>query len=199
MSSSSIKPNEEFQCPLCLVNNRAAAKFCRKCGRPRDVLTQFVAPTVYETIAIPEAVAFIEAPLVVEVVDLSENDAVKVAAAVEMAYTASGENSDISSGNSLTPIGTVANNRPNMRVNPECPGCCSSVRAGDRFCCWCGEAQPLRTAQSRICPDCSQSLAERANFCFQCGQPVAGPEKLRMRIPAELFCEESEFFPTFEV
>jgi predicted amidophosphoribosyltransferase len=52
---------------------------------------------------------------------------------------------------------------------------------------------------SKTCSNCSQSLPARANFCFECGHANASPGNLRMRVPTELFGEESsEFFPTFE-
>ncbi len=151
MSTSSIQSNEEFQCPICLVSNRASAKFCRKCGRSREALGQCD-----------------------EVNHSSEVSGAKVS---------------IAKSPEANPIS-----------NPECSSCSSTVRLADRFCCWCGESQPVRVGSTPvICRNCSQSLPLRANFCFQCGCPVAEPEKLRMRLPAELFGEEtSEFFPTFE-
>jgi hypothetical protein len=167
MSDGSILSNEEFQCPLCLVNNRAGAKFCRKCGRPRDVLAQYVEPNV-------------AAPA----------NTLSSSPALTSTPTASAE----------TSASALDNVEPGAHTNPECSGCSSIVRASDRFCCWCGESQPIRNVRAhRGCPMCSQILSARANYCFQCGHDVAERDKLRMRVPADLFVEESsEFFPTFE-
>lgn len=219
MSSSSMQSNEEFQCPLCLVNNRAAAKFCRKCGRPRDVLKQYVAAADYEAVSITETIVlteteaeFIEtasstdiatptaAPIVIPAASPLVTPAVTTVGILGAIPDSNPDSISNANPNSI-PGAVVSNNHQSETpINLECSGCTSIVRASDRFCCWCGEIQPMRVArESKACSECSQSLPARANFCFQCGHAVADPEKLRMRVPVELFGEESsEFFPTFE-
>jgi membrane protease subunit (stomatin/prohibitin family) len=178
MRTGSIQPNEEFQCPLCLVNNRAAAKFCRKCGRPRDVLKKYVESPAFETVAFTETAA-VDQQYVDETPDANDSKARET---------------------DSTNVIHVAARQPHVQANPECPGCSSIVRTSDRFCCWCGEVQPMRVERHfKTCSNCSQSLPARANFCFECGHADASAGNLRMRVPTELFGEESsEFFPTFE-
>jgi Double zinc ribbon len=218
-----MQSNEEFQCPLCLVNNRAAAKFCRKCGRPRGVLKQYVAPAEYEAVSITETIVLPEAEAAI-IETASSPDIATLTAAPIVTPVASSIVSPAASPlvtpivitvgvtsanpdsvpnsipNSLSGASVSKTYQPETPINLECSGCTSIVRASDRFCCWCGEIQPIRVArESKACSECSQSLPARANFCFQCGHAVAAPETLRMRLPVELFGEESsEFFPTFE-
>ncbi|HEY9719939.1 MAG TPA: zinc ribbon domain-containing protein, partial [Trichormus sp.] len=83
---------------------------------------------------------------------------------------------------------------------PQCPACWTPLRASDKYCCWCGEPQPLRAVPfMKVCVDCNTQLPEKANFCHACGSDVSGRFKNKVRFPVELFKEEdSEFFPRFD-
>ena len=84
--------------------------------------------------------------------------------------------------------------------DPHCPSCRTMLRATDKFCCWCGEPQPLRNLPLRkTCSQCSTVLPEKANFCYSCGAELAAANNKKIRFPIELFTEEeSEFFPRFD-
>jgi len=82
---------------------------------------------------------------------------------------------------------------------PECPNCWRALRATDKFCCWCGEAQPNRVLPFlKLCLECSTFLPEKANFCYSCGTDVGYSSRRKVKVPHELFKDEdSEFFPRF--
>lgn len=84
--------------------------------------------------------------------------------------------------------------------SPECPSCWKALRATDKFCCWCGEAQPNRVLPFlKLCLECSTFLPEKANYCYSCGTDVGYSSRRKVRVPHELFKdEESEFFPRFD-
>ncbi|MBI2809730.1 MAG: zinc ribbon domain-containing protein [Candidatus Melainabacteria bacterium] len=84
--------------------------------------------------------------------------------------------------------------------SPECPSCWKALRATDKFCCWCGEAQPNRVLPFlKLCLECSTFLPEKANYCYSCGTDVGYSSRRKVRMPHELFKdEESEFFPRFD-
>ncbi|CAN5663548.1 hypothetical protein BH10CYA1_BH10CYA1_51880 [soil metagenome] len=84
--------------------------------------------------------------------------------------------------------------------SPECPSCWKALRATDKFCCWCGEAQPNRVLPFlKLCLECSTFLPEKANYCYACGTDVGYSSRRKVRVPHELFKdEESEFFPRFD-
>lgn len=83
---------------------------------------------------------------------------------------------------------------------PECPSCWKALRATDKFCCWCGEAQPNRVLPFlKLCLECSTFLPEKANYCYSCGTDVGYSSRRKVKVPHELFKdEESEFFPRFD-
>jgi|688.fasta_scaffold444117_2 hypothetical protein len=85
-------------------------------------------------------------------------------------------------------------------ATPECPSCWKALRATDKFCCWCGEAQPNRVLPFlKLCLECSTFLPEKANYCYSCGTDVGYSSRRKVRVPHELFKdEESEFFPRFD-
>lgn len=85
-------------------------------------------------------------------------------------------------------------------ATPECPSCWRALRATDKFCCWCGEAQPNRVLPFlKLCLECSTFLPEKANYCYSCGTDVGYSSRRKVRVPHELFKdEESEFFPRFD-
>ncbi|MBS1955721.1 MAG: zinc ribbon domain-containing protein [Cyanobacteria bacterium SZAS-4] len=110
---------------------------------------------------------------------------------------------------------SVSSNAPELAVNieqevslsappdlnsPECPSCWKALRATDKFCCWCGEAQPNRVLPFlKLCLECSTFLPEKANYCYSCGTDVGYSSRRKVRVPHELFKdEESEFFPRFD-
>ena len=229
MTISPIRPNEEFQCPLCQVNNRADAKFCRRCGISREILSGYASGagrrdpnkpreiTPESTVDLPVVNNFSTPqpsvqprpglqvpPPGVPIPSMQQNLAMQISpvrnpaaqnpALQNHAMQNPAHSATIKVGDAIAP------SVPSPYVNPECAGCASVVRTSDRFCCWCGEAQPPRPKPVlKVCPDCSQSLPGRANFCFECGRAVGSKERLHMRLPTELFGEESsEFFPTFD-
>ncbi|HEY9679406.1 MAG TPA: zinc ribbon domain-containing protein [Drouetiella sp.] len=83
---------------------------------------------------------------------------------------------------------------------PQCPSCWETLRATDKFCCWCGEAQPNRVLPfMKLCLECNTFLPEKANYCYACGTDVGYSSRRKVRLPAELFKDEdSEFFPRFD-
>ncbi len=85
-------------------------------------------------------------------------------------------------------------------TTPECPSCWKTLRATDKFCCWCGEAQPNRVLPFlKLCLECNTFLPEKANYCYACGTDVGYNSRRKVRVPHELFKdEESEFFPRFD-
>jgi predicted amidophosphoribosyltransferase len=195
MNTSSTQEDELFICPLCNVKNRAAAKYCRRCGISRAVLiahhkegaagqsSRQVKPSC-ELIAQPSP----EPP--------SAPQSAGTAASTDKAASSRAFDSSLqySTNSAVLPEKSCGS-------NPVCPTCDSPVRTSDRFCCWCGESQPSRQVSRTLkhCPECAQSLPDLANYCFACGRNVGANERLRMRVQAELFREESsEFFPTFD-
>lgn len=167
-----------FVCPECKVENRSDAKFCRKCGRSRTDLER--APgsqpktdgddTLSPSIQPSQA----SSALATSVKENAER------ASVHPADQESAKQADFSS--------------------PDCPVCWTPLRATDKFCCWCGAAQPNRVLPFfKLCLECSTQLPEKANFCFWCGADVCSPSRRRVRISPELFRDEqSEFFPRFD-
>jgi hypothetical protein len=91
-------------------------------------------------------------------------------------------------------------NAPPDLNTPECPSCWKALRATDKFCCWCGEAQPNRVLPFlKLCLECSTFLPEKANYCYSCGTDVGYSSRRKVRVPHELFKDEdSEFFPRFD-
>lgn len=95
--------------------------------------------------------------------------------------------------------GEVSLSAPPEISGPECPNCWKALRATDKFCCWCGEAQPNRVLPFlKLCLECSTFLPEKANFCYSCGTDVGYSSRRKVKVPHELFKDEdSEFFPRF--
>ncbi|HEY9785210.1 MAG TPA: zinc ribbon domain-containing protein [Candidatus Obscuribacterales bacterium] len=86
------------------------------------------------------------------------------------------------------------------QVEPVCTSCWTQLRATDKFCCWCGEAQPHRVLPyMKSCIECQTALPDKANFCYLCGSEVTSGARRRVKTPVELFRDEnSEFFPRYE-
>ena len=134
-----------FTCPACQTENRETAKFCRKCGLPREKAPDEPEP------APPDPPA--PAPAAAE-----------------------------------------------QRVAPRCPSCGANVRAADKFCIWCGEAQPQRAGpKMKRCAECRTQLPLAANFCYVCGSDAGQHQRRRVRPESELFGEDDpDLFPKFE-
>jgi rRNA maturation endonuclease Nob1 len=192
-----------FFCPDCHVSNRSDAKFCRKCGKSRSDLER---AEVAVALVIPdsEPASSIHA-------DTADSDSV-VANSVpdSMEFTAE----DVQRDDKIIDYG-VASDAPQLSINieqeeslsaptdlntPECPSCWKTLRATDKFCCWCGEAQPNRVLPFlKLCLECSTFLPEKANYCYSCGTDVGYSSRRKVRVPHELFKDEdSEFFPRFD-
>ncbi len=170
MNNSSTHAEGVFICPLCNIDNRAGAKFCRRCGTARAEI-EAVMPR-------PELQHREVEPTELKSRKLQQTPVVTALPAKQ----------------DLSPVSF-----PAAYVQPLCVSCDTLLRASDRFCCWCGDAQPLRMQPPvKSCPQCTQNLPVRANYCFDCGKQVSGG-RLQTRIPSELFKEESsEFFPTYD-
>jgi ribosomal protein L40E len=248
-----------FVCPICEVENRADAKFCRKCGQSRSALEQHLAVTAnVRAGSAVEVSAEAVAPATVSTKSSNRTadqlaqvtDKTMVESATPSQHLADSglvspevlpENrgqiiASVQQNNSLTPsevhpasamIGETSNKQsapPAVQPSPafseqqqvaftvstaapvpdfsmpQCPACWTALRASDKYCCWCGEPQPLRAAPyMKICVECNTQLPEKANFCHACGSDVSGRFKNKVRFPVELFTEEdSEFFPRFD-
>ena len=206
MNSSSIHEGDLFVCPLCNIENRAAAKYCRRCGNARPALTGLTKPassmTVISAPAVSKPAASAPAastPIASTVTGLASANS--KAADAKVANSTSNVSAQTTAATAVSASTTPGAKRvPEIYIHPLCPGCDAFVRTSDRFCCWCGESQPARPqAPLKDCPECAQALPIRANYCFVCGLDVGAKERLRMRLPTELFKEEgSEFFPTFD-
>jgi RNA polymerase subunit RPABC4/transcription elongation factor Spt4 len=179
-----------FFCPDCHVSNRSDAKFCRKCGKSRfdlerdGVVVSAVQTSNGEVVSEDVQVDYRELQANVEEVgDRVELDVVDSAPQLS---------DNIEQGQSLT--------APPDLTTPECPSCWKALRATDKFCCWCGEAQPNRVLPFlKLCLECNTFLPEKANFCYSCGTDVGYSSRRKVRVPHELFKdEESEFFPRFD-
>lgn len=159
-----------FVCPQCNVENRSNAKFCRKCGQPRAEL-ECLSVTQPPVESAPRPNALREEPAAVVTINQGP----------------------------MEPVGQ-SEGAIDEAVAPECPSCWTVLRATDKFCCWCGSAQPNRIQPfMKLCLECNTQLPEKANFCFSCGADVSTYSRLKVRAPLELFKDEdSEFFPRFE-
>lgn len=198
-----------FFCPDCHVSNRSDAKFCRRCGRSRSDLER--AEVGVAVAEVPES-------------SVQASTQASVLPPADPAIAASVESVAIQSVES--PVDLVAieeaiedpqfiEDAPTLALNieqevslsappdlnsPECPSCWKALRATDKFCCWCGEAQPNRVLPFlKLCLECSTFLPEKANYCYSCGTDVGYSSRRKVRMPHELFKdEESEFFPRFD-
>jgi predicted amidophosphoribosyltransferase len=160
-----------FLCPVCRVENRQNAKFCRRCGRARLDLEQAgQASGSIESIASKV---------------LTEHASVKEVDVPTSAVVASFEDESF---------------EPLDETSPQCSACWAKLRLTDKFCFGCGEPQPERSlAHLKTCMQCQAILPLGANFCFSCGQEVNSSKRRNVRSPVELFTDEnSEFFPRFE-
>ena len=170
-----------FVCPECKVENRSDAKFCRKCGRSRADLEKERGATSLPT---------------------SDNRTEKLSEARQATPSQSAvATSDKPQLESITtPASEQQHEKSADFSSPDCPVCWTPLRSTDKFCCWCGAAQPNRVLPFfKLCLECSTQLPEKANFCFWCGADVCSPSRRRVRVSAELFRdEESEFFPRFD-
>ncbi len=227
-----------FVCPICEVENRADAKFCRKCGQSRGALEQHLAVTANARAgaAVEAASATAAAPAgagpksVNRAADPTSPVADKTVAqppaplqhsdngAVVSPEVAKEKGSDVEAevqpAEVEPPTGSIpelvepkpltytlsTTPPPPDFSTPQCPACWTALRASDKYCCWCGEPQPLRAVPfMKVCVDCNTQLPEKANFCHACGSDVSGRFKNKVRFPVELFKEEdSEFFPRFD-
>jgi len=213
-----------FFCPDCHVSNRSDAKFCRKCGKSRSDLerAEVSVAVVDVDVAVAELdVAEVDLPVAVLDVAGADVDVAVVAGDVDN-QGRSGADGHPTPVESTLPVGgeeavtlQVAADAPALAVNieqemslsptpdsnlPECPSCWKALRATDKFCCWCGEAQPNRVLPFlKLCLECSTFLPEKANYCYSCGTDVGYSSRRKVRVPHELFKdEESEFFPRFD-
>lgn len=229
-----------FVCPICGVENRENAKFCRKCGQSRTALEQHAAAAVAVTESeAAEPVASVNA--VVQALDRlqatqfgarggglpgrAESRRVDLTNQTDPVSTPDTNHSEIPEpvvsqlatlsseqraqpqavGGTTTPSAPApaiiqsGNNEQKLGPGlPECPACWTVLRATDKFCCWCGEPQPNRILPTmKMCLDCHCQLPEKANFCALCGADVANYERRKVRVPLDLFDEESEYFPRF--
>lgn len=198
-----------FFCPDCHVSNRSDAKFCRRCGRSRSDLERAelsvavaepaAAPSVHVSVSPPEPVMQPQSfnpgddSVNVNNADIVDNvDEVVEAVELQVSGDAPELAVNIEQEVSLT--------APPDLNSPECPSCWKALRATDKFCCWCGEAQPNRVLPFlKLCLECSTFLPEKANYCYSCGTDVGYSSRRKVRVPHELFKdEESEFFPRFD-
>ncbi len=167
-----------FVCPHCQAENRATAKFCRRCGKARSELTALAKSAPAERVEL----------------ELPAEDPAKQRKLLA-------NQNDLEQANEISPTSPSPDTAPEYEyVPPECPSCFTALRAVDKFCSWCGEPQPNRLfPHMKVCPDCQQLLPERANYCSACGRDIGMLPRLRLRLPTELFKEEeAEFFPTFD-
>ena len=169
-----------FTCPDCQVDNRADAKFCRKCGRTRAELEVAAVISSAEPFAHGAMVATTGKA---EQEGRSEPLPEALSEPRPAVLPAAPQTSDIADSS-----------------RPQCPSCWTTLRSTDRFCCSCGAPQPHRFMPFlRVCLSCSSLLPEKANYCYHCGIQVPGTSKHRVRAPIELFRDEdSEFFPRFD-
>lgn len=228
-----------FVCPICEVENRADAKFCRKCGQSRSALEQHLAVTANARASASgdgSGAAVAPATMATKSVNRPADQPVSVAdktgaqPANPLQYSdnpalvspgpADGQPAHIAAPQqSLPPPAQPPTQPPAAFVEqqqvaytvssavpvpdfstPQCPACWTALRSSDKYCCWCGEPQPLRAAPyMKVCVECNTQLPEKANFCHACGSDVSGRFKNKVRFPVELFKEEdSEFFPRFD-
>ena len=64
-----------------------------------------------------------------------------------------------------------------------CPVCGKQLRAGARFCSYCGQpiaASPVTPLQTRSCPYCGAVLRSNACFCKSCGKSLLELEAVRL-------------------
>lgn len=169
-----------FFCPVCQIENRLDAKFCRKCGQSREALEQHAMAVVTKPAA--EAVVAVDSGEtghrgVGNSETSRENDFVSEISSAEINLAGDAAAPDFS--------------------KPECPACLTALRFTDKFCCWCGEAQPLRNPNLLTCMRCTTILPTRANFCYSCGAQVSNGNR-KVRAHEDLFSDEdSEDFPRF--
>lgn len=213
-----------FFCPSCHVSNRDNAKFCRRCGKPRAELEgqdKPISPPAPSAGDKPQLA--VNEPLVSEKSQsalLEEN--LQSIATDEETPQPTAVDREISQS---TPMEeeivqfddqAVVDSAPTLAVNieqgesltappdeassPQCANCWRALRATDKFCCWCGEAQPNRVLPFlKFCLECNTFLPEKANYCYFCGTDVGHSSRKKVRVPHELFKdEESEFFPRYD-
>jgi predicted amidophosphoribosyltransferase len=186
--------DETFVCPLCMVENRADAKFCRRCGKPRAELNAIAnsssallpADSASPTVSLsPESSLPSDDPASPEVSSQDPNPTQASFSLIEVEKD----------------MGAIeATKSPVLHALPECPTCFTALRIADKFCSWCGEAQPIRVLPDTIiCPGCETQLPPKANYCFACGRHIGSQPRLALRLPTELFKDEdSELFPLFD-
>ncbi|MBM1154999.1 zinc ribbon domain-containing protein [archaeon] len=52
---------------------------------------------------------------------------------------------------------------------PYCPKCGAQVRAGDRFCGYCGARLAIPKKRKKVCPRCGREARPSDKFCAKCG------------------------------
>lgn len=219
-----------FFCPDCHVSNRSDAKFCRRCGRSRsdleraEVSVAVAAPTA----SVAEAPGAHSSETSGVSMQETSGASMQETSGVSIPETPGAPSVHVSTseqqplaepelftqGEAIDEL-QVSVETPALAVNieqevslsappdlnsPECPSCWKALRATDKFCCWCGEAQPNRVLPFlKLCLECSTFLPEKANYCYSCGTDVGYSSRRKVRVPHELFKdEESEFFPRFD-
>lgn len=198
-----------FFCPDCHVSNRTDAKFCRKCGKSRTELERTETRDEAISSKVESGPVVEEAPKPVQeemtatpptsAIEDTSSDSTPSAAGRTPAEEARGEQSDAPALTVRLEEEEVSLSAPPDVSGPECPNCWRALRATDKFCCWCGEAQPNRVLPFlKLCLECSTFLPEKANFCYSCGTDVGYSSRRKVKVPHELFKDEdSEFFPRF--
>lgn len=207
-----------FFCPDCHVSNRTNAKFCRKCGKSRAELertevsvavadappgsqigepaglqtphdTGLNAQNVEDRSESSQSDESGPAPEPVNLATISPDIEMNVLPDAASSVSSPDAESSLSGHGAASPDASA----------PECPSCWKVLRATDKFCCWCGEAQPNRVLPFlKLCLECSTFLPEKANFCYSCGTDVGYNSRRKVKVPHELFKDEdSEFFPRF--
>jgi ribosomal protein L40E len=184
---------DHFICPLCQAENRANAKFCRLCGKPRLDLDKDLDKDF--------DIGFsAELKVELESADNSRN----LQTAEEETFILSQSLEQIQNESDCAGIeqAVLADFAPAKAGFPStlCRQCQAQVRGTDKFCSWCGQVGPCDSfANSLYCPKCQKQLPAQANFCFACGEHVGPHKRLKLRPPGEIFqAEDAEFFPTFD-
>ncbi len=198
-----------FFCPDCHVSNRSDAKFCRRCGRSRSDLERAEVSVAVADVPDPTVAGTVE-PVADQPVEPVVNQRVELVADQPFEPSV-----DLPAPEEVDVESQIIEDAPTLALNieqevslsappdlnsPECPSCWKALRATDKFCCWCGEAQPNRVLPFlKLCLECSTFLPEKANYCYSCGTDVGYSSRRKVRVPHELFKdEESEFFPRFD-